>query len=270
MKIAILYIGIGNYEIFWDDFYSSCEHLLLTESEKSYFVFTDSNRLLNLSLKNVEFIYQKNLGWPGNTLYRFHMFYSITEKLKEFDYIIFYNANAIMNQKITEDELLPQVEDFAFARHFRFEKSNNCFFPYDRNKKSEAYVKYGDGKDYVQACFLCGKGEAMLNMICALKHNIDMDEKKRVVARWHDESHVNKYIIDKKYRLLGVEYICPQNELYSNKYDAKVYMRIKTDYLPLDKMRMQKKSICSLIYQKIINQIYKGRDIWHYLLVGEE
>lgn len=25
MKIAILYIGIGGYKVFWKDFYSSCE-----------------------------------------------------------------------------------------------------------------------------------------------------------------------------------------------------------------------------------------------------
>lgn len=112
------------------------------------------------------------------------------------------------------------------------------------------------------------KGGAMLDMICTLKERIDSDEENHVVARWHDESHVNKYIIGKKYKVLGVEYICPKNELYSNKFDAKVYMRIKTDYLPLDKMRMQKNHFDDLLREKVVNQLYKARDMWYYLCVG--
>lgn len=45
MKIGILYICTGKYEKFFDEFFSSFEEKFLTNHEKYYFVFTDSNRL---------------------------------------------------------------------------------------------------------------------------------------------------------------------------------------------------------------------------------
>lgn len=266
MKVAILYIAIGNYEIFWDEFYNSCENYLLNKSQKNYFVFTDSYRLLKQKLDNVSFIYQENMGWPKNTLYRFHMFMSIKSELQQFDYLIFYNANALINTSITEEEILPVEEDFCYARHFNFEGKDNCFFPYERNRKSTAYVQYGKGRDYIQACFLCGKSKAMLEMFECLKRNINIDMQKHIVARWHDESHVNKYLLDQSNKILGVEYICPKDKMYSSKYKPKVYMRIKTDYLPLDRMRMQKYNFIIYIRNKSINRIWKIRDYFHYLI----
>ena len=266
MKVAILYIAIGNYEIFWDEFYQSCENLFLQNSEKQYFVFTDAQRLLKQKCDNVEFIYQENMGWPRNTLYRFHMFMKLKSELQKFDYLIFYNANALINTNISEEEILPVNEDFCYARHFNFVGKDNCFFPYERNRKSTAYVEYGRGEDYIQACFLCGKSKAMLTMFECLEKNINIDMQNNIIARWHDESHVNKYLIDKSNKILGVEYICPKDDPYTNQYNAKVYMRIKTDYLPLDKMRMQKQNFITYISNKCVNQMWKIRDGFHYLI----
>ena len=42
MKIAIIYIGIGRYTVFWDEFYKSCEKNFIRNAQKHYFYFTDS------------------------------------------------------------------------------------------------------------------------------------------------------------------------------------------------------------------------------------
>lgn len=43
MRIAILYICTGKYNVFWDGFYKSSEKFFLKdEAEKEYFVFTDN------------------------------------------------------------------------------------------------------------------------------------------------------------------------------------------------------------------------------------
>ena len=42
MKIAILYIGIGRYIEFFEDFYKSCEQYFFPQIEKEYFLFTDN------------------------------------------------------------------------------------------------------------------------------------------------------------------------------------------------------------------------------------
>ena len=81
--IAILYICTGKYSVFWKEFYRSMEKYFLRNSEVEYFVFTDADKLYDEE-KNARIhrIRQENLGWPGNTLFRFRMFVSIKEKLE--------------------------------------------------------------------------------------------------------------------------------------------------------------------------------------------
>jgi hypothetical protein len=38
-----------------------------------------------------------------------------------------------------------------------------------------------------------------------------LDEKKGIIALWHDESHLNRYILDKKYKLVSPSYCYPEN-----------------------------------------------------------
>ena len=42
LKIAILYVCVGSYTVFWDDFYKSFEEKFIPNAVKEYFVFTDS------------------------------------------------------------------------------------------------------------------------------------------------------------------------------------------------------------------------------------
>ena len=56
MKIAILYICTGKYNIFWKDFYTSCEKNFIPNSEKHYFVFTDAE---NIDFEKVNSLFPK-------------------------------------------------------------------------------------------------------------------------------------------------------------------------------------------------------------------
>ena len=63
LKIAILYICTGKYDIFWQEFYQSCEKNFLLNCQKEYFVFTDANHIYAENTASIHKIYQKNLGW---------------------------------------------------------------------------------------------------------------------------------------------------------------------------------------------------------------
>ena len=93
MKIAILYICTGKYNLFFKDFYTSCEKYLLKDvASTDYFVFTDEMQLCTYD--NVHLIFKKCQGFPADSLFRFEMFLSIKEQLEAFDYIYFFNSNA--------------------------------------------------------------------------------------------------------------------------------------------------------------------------------
>lgn len=111
MRIGILYICTGKYDIFWKDFYLSAERYFMQDQSFiiEYYVFTDSPKLYDEeNNKHIHRIKQKNLGWPDNTLKRFHIFLRIKEQLeRETDYLFFFNANLLFTSPIGKEILPP-------------------------------------------------------------------------------------------------------------------------------------------------------------------
>lgn len=200
-KVAILYIATGRYIVFWDYFYRSAEQNLLSDCQKHYFVFTDNEALLNLKEQgNVSYITQAKLGWPYDTLMRFDLFLSIEEQLKQFDYIYFFNANTEIVAPVSAQDLLPLKDDehlaFAIQPH-AFQKKKQKY-TYDRNPKSTAYIALDEGKYYFTGALNGGRAEAYLTMCKILNHNTKIDLEADQIALWHDESHLNKYALNRK------------------------------------------------------------------------
>ncbi len=226
-KIAILYICTGKYDIFWKDFYESAEKFFLVNSEKHYFVFTDADKIYaEESCDRIHKIYQKRLGWPYDTLMRFDLFSRIEEQIRPYDYIIFMNANMLCVKQITEEEFLPEDKDLLAVRHPGCIKYPVFLYPYDRNKKSTAYIPYGKGKYYFMGGLNGGKAEAYLELINALKVSIQKDLENNIIAKWHDESHINKYLVNRiDVKVLLPEYGYPEG--WSLPYDTKIIIRDK-------------------------------------------
>ena len=101
MKIAIIYIGIGRYTVFWDEFYKSCEKNFIRNAQKHYFYFTDSKEYK--SDDKITIIPQENLGWPLVTCLRYKFINTIKDSLKNYDYIFFFNGNYEVYSKVTAE-----------------------------------------------------------------------------------------------------------------------------------------------------------------------
>lgn len=234
MKIAILYICLGKYDIFWRDFYESSLKYFVCNSEKDYFVFTDSFEIYAENKNNVFKLYQNNLGWPGNTLFRFNMFSNIKDKLENYDYIFFFNANALFVDFVTEQHILPEAEDLVVVQHPSFYDKKRSQYPYEKNPNSLAYIARYEGKVYVQGCLSGGKSKPYIDLINTINNNTKIDNGNNIVATWHDESHLNKYIMDKNYKLLSPGFSYPEN--WNIPFNKKIIMRDKArhgghDYL---------------------------------------
>ena len=87
---------------------------------------------------------------------------------------------------------------------------SGIYAPFDRNRKSSAYVPYNCGKTYVIGAMNGGTSKAFLEMSRKLDYAIKEDWKKNVIARWHDESQLNHYIIGRDdVRVLQPQYCYP-------------------------------------------------------------
>jgi hypothetical protein len=235
-KIGVLYICTGKYSIFWKDFFESAEKFLLFNSDKHYFVFTDAKYLyMESNCSRIHKVYQKSLGWPDNTLKRFHIFLKRECELKNYDFLFFFNANCLFIKPIEEEEFLPQT-DLLVVQHPGFYDKTNSIFTYDRNPKSMAYIEKGKGLYYVCGGVNGGKTKCFLSLMHDLKKNIDIDTKNNTIALWHDESHINKYIIGKNnYTLLTPSYCYPEG--WHLPFDAKIIIRDKSKYMNVELLK---------------------------------
>ncbi len=267
-KIAIMYICIGKYSVMWQAFYESAQRFLFNNDSKHFFVFTDSEEILNSFYPDVTTIRESNYGWPGNTLYRFKMFSSISETIESYDYAYFFNANACFVKPVSDEVLPKDGSKIVVAQHFKMSGLNPLKYAYDRNAKSTAYVKWGhEGKDYIQACLFGATGSEFSNLSNIINKNIKQDEKHGVVALWHDESHLNKYIIGKKYTLLPISYVYP--EVLSLPGEINILMRNKEKFASLNTLRYSKKSIIRNLVEKTYNQFRKLKGLYYYLTISK-
>lgn len=214
--IGILYLCTGPYRLFWDEFYNSFESRFLPDTEKYYFVFCDDLDSLVADYGDngrVRLFHLDAMPWPLITLLRFRTFLSIEEQLQSCDYLMFSNANIACEQIVTEEEFLPRNnkgEHISFVKHPGYWGKPAYRAPLERSRRSLAYVPYNCKTPYVIGAMFAGETRAFLRMSHVLNERIEMDLKNNIIARWHDESHLNRYTANRKdCRLLDPSYCYP-------------------------------------------------------------
>lgn len=210
-SIGILYICTGPYRLFWEDFYTTFEKNFLPDVNKHYFVFTDASEIYAQDKENVSITKIVNQPWPLITLLKFETFLKIENEISKCDYLFYANANVVCDDIVTSEEFLPREhEELSVTNASGYFEKSKLTFPYERSKKSLAYIPWNCGEYYVCGGMICGKSDAFIKMSKILKSNIEEDLKRNVIAKWHDESHINRYIINKKdIRVLHPMYCYP-------------------------------------------------------------
>lgn len=244
-KFWILYICTWSYDVFRKEFYDSCEKFLFgCDIEKHYFVWTDSDKI-KVSDK-IHVFPQKDLWWPNNTLKRFSMFLSRENELKKMDYLFYFNANLEIMKPIWV-EILPSSNDQIVVSTvgFYYFCKDNKKFAYDRNPNSTAYIKKWEWSFYVQWWLNGWTTDSYLNMCKKLDNNIKIDENNWVVALWHDESHLNRYVYELEMNWYRENFkVLPPSYLYAEWFDlsypCKILMRNKSRYVNVFKVKKSK------------------------------
>jgi len=202
MKIALLYICTGNYDVFWDGFYESCEKNFYPNEAKEYFVFSDSKKMQALQNEKIHVFWQNSAGWPYNTLMRYNWFCTVQDLLKPFDFCYFCNANMRFLQPITP-EYIPyptQEMPLILSVHTQnFDDTLGIHFQPERNPQSRAYIKEGTPCRAYAGGFWGGTPTAVVAMCRELRDRIAEDFKNDIIAIWHDQSHLQKYATEQKH-----------------------------------------------------------------------
>lgn len=253
MKIAILYIATGKYIIFWKDFFASSEQYFIPGARKEYFVFTDAETFEYAGNEKVHIIAHQQQGWPYDTLMRFHTFSKAKEQLAGFDYIFFFNANMLFVQPVTADEFLPdgKKDDGLLATlHPGYFNQPLSVFPYEQEQTgSTAFIEKGEGKHYFMGGLNGGITNIYLELISDLKNRTQADLDKNIIAKWHDESQLNRYMLDKNPKILSPAYGYPEGRKLP--FEPRIIIRDKNRYGGHSFLRNEKRSLLEKVKFKI-------------------
>ena len=239
-KIGILYMCTGQYVLFWDAFYKTMEKKFCLDCGLEYFVFTDADHIEEEELPNVHRIYRPCQGWPNDTLLRYDIFLESEELYSDCDYLFFFNANYICCKRVKEKDFLPLEEGLLFTQHPGQSGKPVADYTYERNPQSEAFIPMGEGVYYVAGGLNGGKTSDYLCLVRELSERIHRDLDKGVIAIYHDESHINRYLYDmmqqnRKFKLLSPAYCYPED--WRLPYTRIMMLREKDKYFDVSKIK---------------------------------
>jgi len=188
MKVGLLVIATNKYTRFLQPLIDSADEHLLKNHDVTYFVFTNEEVDIQTD-RNVIKIDVEHKEWPWMTLGRYRIFSDAHEQLSEMDYLYYSDADmkfvAEVGDEILSDRVATQHPGF-YGRKGNPETNPNslaCIYPHEQNQ-------------YFAGGFNGGTSEEYLKMAKKLADNIDIDFEKGIIAKWHDESHMNRYFFD--------------------------------------------------------------------------
>jgi histo-blood group ABO system transferase len=185
-KVGLLVMATGRYDVYALRMIDSARKYFLPNHDRTFFLFTDGP---HPQAKDIVRIEQKRLGWPFDTLKRFHVYLDHKAQLEEMDYLYALDADMLFVSEVG-DEILG---DLVGTRHPGYINKPGT---YCRKRRSKAFVRKDEGKIYFCGGFYGGKRDNLLKLFEVNARNVDLDLKQNIVAVWHDESHLNRYFID--------------------------------------------------------------------------
>ncbi len=197
-KIALVSICLNKpYHQYIGPMFDSARKFFLKGHEVDYFVWSEMDKLEGATVIPTE-----PHAWPTPTLMRYHLFLGLEEKLKEYDYVFYCDADMLFVSKVGDEVL---GEGLTVAEHPMYSLKQEYIPPYEPNPLSKAYIpRLGkvidvNGKKrlkpiYAAGGFQGGRTEEWLKAMKTMKTWIDEDFMNNLIPIWNDESIWNAYL----------------------------------------------------------------------------
>ena len=190
MKICILTIATNKYIQLVERLLDNIEENFLNGHEIRCLLFTDHEVETS---DNVRVCQIDHEPWPMPTLKRFNYFIKEKDWILEHDYCYYLDVDMGIVDKVGDEVLSDLVATMHPYQSF-YPKQDRS---YDRNSKSLAYVPVGEEpENYYAGGFNGGSTKRFLEMAEVLADRVTKDLENDVIALWHDESQMNRYLID--------------------------------------------------------------------------
>jgi histo-blood group ABO system transferase len=206
MKVGLLLIATNKYRIFLQPLITTADTFFLKNHDVEYFIFTSDLPDINTQRK-IHHLPTYHKPWPYMTLERYKLFNNASNFLSQMDFIFYCDVDMKFVDYVS-DEILHSI---VATIHPGFVGQRGT--P-ETNPNSLAYVAPTEKMQYFAGGFNGGSAEEFLKMSHVLSNNIASDLQKGIIALWHDESHLNRYMIDNPpTKILDPSYCCPEQWL---------------------------------------------------------
>lgn len=227
-KVNLLIVATGKYTRFLHKLLASADKYFLPDCDVRYCIFSD---------KELEFVHDRETGlyqiehrpFPFPTLYRFHFFQQHKHNIPECDYFFYLDADALFVDFVHYDVLSERTA----VLHCGFVGERGT---YETRKESAAYVAPDEGEYYFGGGLWSFSKSEFWKLTHWAVQAIDKDAEIGIVPVWHDESVLNRWLIDNPpINILSPSYHYPENNPHIyNKWSAK-RLNFKPVVLMLDK-----------------------------------
>lgn len=224
-------VATGKYVAFFERLAVDCDRFLNPESALRMTVFTDQAeraRRLQASLKRVELdvVVTRPLSWPDATIMRYEL---IAEAISnsDADLCLHLDADLRLVRDLNVEGLCSSwTNGLAFVRHHGFDTASiplqlkpvalvrrileGGYGQWETSATSQAFVPRDLRKSYVCGGVWMGLRKPFEDLCVVLAQRTRIDRDHSVIARWHDESHLNWFFANKSGTLLPSFYCWDQ------------------------------------------------------------
>jgi hypothetical protein len=193
LKVALVTVVVG-------DRYARYARLMLASAERWFLRDTgaDISRLM----------FQGREGWPAATMYRYHVLLENADVFRDAEYVFHIDADMRFVAPVGNEVLAPLVA----TRHPGYLGRRG---PYEDRPASVAYIPPTEGNAYYCGAFNGGERGEFLRLADAIRAAVDADAELGITAVWHDESQLNRYLVDRPPDVaLSPSYAYPEDDKY--------------------------------------------------------
>ena len=209
--ISIFVIATKSYLDYALTLIDSARKWHVGESRVQFILLTDRNTdLLRVATTSSFFTFDSfqipSYGWPEATLLRFHLMWEHWSHVAG-SIVVYLDADtkivAPLNfqdlSQFCNHPLSNGITPVLHPGYYKRSPALNLIFrtrfgPWETNRKSTAYISNNHREHYVCGGVFWGLRDAFHQLCVEIKSQIDKDSGNNVIAKWHDESHLNKWL----------------------------------------------------------------------------
>lgn len=196
--------------VFLKAFLETAEQHFMVGHHVTYYVFTDRpadvpHVLLKEGRQLVVLSVRSYARWQDVSMRRMEMINNVSERFRhEVDYLVCADVDMKFWDHVGVEILSPLFGTL----HPAFYTANRKAFTYERRRRSQAYIPWDEGDFYYIGAFFGGSVAEVQQLTSACHQAMMVDKAKGIEAVWHDESHLNKYLLyHKPTKVLSPEYL---------------------------------------------------------------